>query len=159
AAVDAHTVRRAVAAAERALRADAAVVHDEGGARLAASQAHRIVDAEAAAPLAGPARAFAQGVLLEQDRVELLDHFDGRRLGDADRRAAVAEAVVVGIAAIAAPGDLVHDVGAAACRVPAAEREISTGAGRRRRHALRDRLDQGGEDRLGDALGHLCRAA
>ena len=48
-AVDAHNIRRAVHAAPHAGRAEAAVVHDEGGARFAAQQLHLVVDAEAAA--------------------------------------------------------------------------------------------------------------
>ena len=64
-----------------------------------------------------------------------------------------------GIAAIAAAGDLVHDVVAAARRIVAAEREIAAGAGRRGRHLVRQRLHHRREHRLGDALRHLRRAA
>ena len=43
------TFGRAVLAAERALRAEAAVVHDEGGAGVAAQELDLVVEAEAAA--------------------------------------------------------------------------------------------------------------
>src|SRR5690606_24902671 len=61
-AVDADDdlVGAAVAAAEHALRPDAPVIHDEGGARLAAAEPHRVADAEAAAPAAGAARALGE---------------------------------------------------------------------------------------------------
>ena len=49
AAMHAHDIGRAVAAALHAGRTEAAVVHDEGGARLPAQQLHLIVHAEAAA--------------------------------------------------------------------------------------------------------------
>ena len=68
AAVHAHHVGRAVAAAPHARRAEAAVVHDERGARLAAQQLHLVVHAEAAALRARPARALAQREAREQDR-------------------------------------------------------------------------------------------
>ena len=67
--------------------------------------------------------------------------------------------VMAGIAAIAAAGDLVHDVVAAACRVVAAKREIAAGAGGSRRHLVRQRLYHGRENRLGDALRHFGGAA
>ena len=66
---------------------------------------------------------------------------------------------MAGIAAIAAAGDLVHDIVAAARRVVAAEREIAAGAGRRRGHLVRQRLHHRREHRLGDALRHFGRAA
>ena len=49
AADDLDAVRGAVAAAERALRAEAAVVHDEAGAGGAAQELDLVVEAEAAA--------------------------------------------------------------------------------------------------------------
>src|SRR5262249_48612425 len=54
-------VGRAVTAAQHARWPEAAVVHDEGGARLAAQQLHLVVHAEAAALRPGPAGALAQG--------------------------------------------------------------------------------------------------
>src|ERR1700704_3571697 len=53
-----HPVGAAVAAAQHALRAGAAMVHHHGNARLAAAQLYRVVDAEAAAELAGAARSL-----------------------------------------------------------------------------------------------------
>src|SRR4030095_4566275 len=85
-------VGAAILAAQNALRAGAAVVHHHGDPRLAAAQLDRVVDAEAAAELAGAARALAQGELLEQHGIELLQHLDRRHLGDADGRAAVRQA-------------------------------------------------------------------
>ena len=66
---------------------------------------------------------------------------------------------MVGVAAVAAAGDLVHDVAGALGRVEAAEREVAGGAGRRRRHLVGDRLHQRQEHGLGDALRHLRGAA
>src|SRR5690242_15005243 len=67
-----HGVGAARLATQHTLRAGAAVIHHHGHPRLAAAQLDRIVDAEAAAPFAGAARAFAQRELLEQDGIELL---------------------------------------------------------------------------------------
>ena len=113
--------------------------------RLAAAQPDRVVDAEAAAELAGAARALAQRVLLEQHRIELLQHLDRRHLGDADGRAAVGEAVAARAAAVAAAGEEVHDVVALALGVVAADAEIAAGAGGR------------GEQQVGDRLGRAPR--
>ena len=152
-------VDAAVAAAERALRAEAAVVHDEARPGGAAQELDLVVEAEAAAVRAGAAGAFVQGVAAVEDRVLLLHDLDGRRLGDADGRAAVREAVVVGVAAVAAAGDLVHDEVAAALGVVAAEREVAGGAGGGGGDAVGDGGDEGGEDGLGDALADLGGAA
>src|SRR5262249_7909438 len=80
-----------------------------------------VVHAEAPARPACPARALAQRVLLEQDRVVLLQHLGGLGLADADGRAAVGEAVAVAAAAVAAPAEHVHDVVPLLQRVVAAE--------------------------------------
>ena len=53
-AVDRHRVDRAVGAAVRALRPEAAMIHDEGRARLAAQELHLVGEAEAAAVLSAP---------------------------------------------------------------------------------------------------------
>ncbi len=135
------------------------MVHDEGGARLAAQQLHLVMHAEAAARLAGAARALAQGEAAEQHGIVLLHHLDRRGLGDADGRAAIGQAVMGDVAAIAAAGDLVHDVAGLLRRVEAAQREVAGGAGGRRRHLVGNRLDEGEEHRLRDALGDLRRAA
>src|SRR5215470_4429588 len=74
---DGHLVGRAVPAAEHAGRAEAPVVHQEREQGLAAAHADLVVHAEAPARPACPARALAQRVLLEQDRVVLLQHLGG----------------------------------------------------------------------------------
>ncbi len=140
-------------------RAEAAVIHDEGGAGLAAQQFHLVVDAEAAARLAGAARPLAQGEAAEQHRIILLHHLHWRGLGNADGRAAVGQPVVAGIAAIAAAGDLVHDVAGLLRRVEAAEREVAGRAGGRGGDLVRDRLHQRQEHRFRDALGDFRCAA
>src|SRR5262245_36071643 len=98
----AHDIGCAVHATLYARRAEAAVVHHEGRARLSAQQLDLVVDAEAAALAPGTARALAQGETFEQDRIVLLQHLHRLALGDTDGGAAVGEAVVAGVAAIAA---------------------------------------------------------
>src|SRR5881409_541256 len=71
---------------------------------------HFIVDAEPAARQAGAARPLAQRVVLEEDRVVLLQHLGGLGLRDADGGAAVGEAVVLGAPAVPAAREDVHDV-------------------------------------------------
>ena len=66
---------------------------------------------------------------------------------------------MAGVAAVAAAGDLIHDVVAPTRRIMPAQREIAAGAGGRGRHLVRQRLHQRGEHGLGDALRHLRRAA
>src|SRR5215831_5691296 len=122
---DGHLVGRAVPAAEHAGRAEAPVVHQEREQGLAAAHADLVVHAEAPARPACPARALAQRVLLEQDRVVLLQHLGGLGLADADGRAAVGEAVAVAAAAVAAPAEHVHDV------VPLLQRVVPAGAAKR----------------------------
>ena len=156
---DRDDIDHAVLAAEHALRTGAAVIHDEGGARLAAQQLHLVGEPEAAAMLARAARAFAQPVVAVEHRKRLLHDLDRRRFGDADGRAAVGQPVAAGIAAIAAAGNLVHDVVASARRIVAAEREIAAGAGRRGGDLVRQRLHERREHGLGDALRDLRRAA
>ena len=63
------------------------------------------------------------------------------------------------VAAVAAAGDLVHDVAGALHRIEAAEREVAGRAGRRRRHLVGDGLHQRQEHGFGDALRHFRRAA
>jgi len=155
----ADPVATAVGAAEHALRADAAVVHDERGTRAAAPQAHGVVDSEAAALAARAARALVQRVLLEQHRIELLQDLDRGGLGNADGRATVRDPVAGETAAVAAAGDRVHHVGALGARIVAAEREVAAGTGRGAEELFGDRLDQRGEHRLGDALADLGGAA
>ncbi len=159
AAADLDLVHGPVTAAERALRAGAAVIHDEAGAGGAAAQFDLVVEPEAAPLPPRPARALAQRVAAVEHREGLLHDLDRRRLGDADGRAAVRQPVVIGVAAIAAARKLVHHEIPAPRRVVPAQREIAAGAGRRRRHPVGQRLDQRGEDRLGDALADLGRAA
>ena len=101
-AVDAHDVGCAVRPAQHARRTETAVVHHEGGARVAAQQLHLVVHAEAAAPLTGAARSLAQREAVVEHGEVLLHHLHRRGLGDADGGAAVAEPVVVGVAAVAA---------------------------------------------------------
>jgi hypothetical protein len=96
------------------------VVHEEREQGLAAADPDLVVDPEAAARLPRPARALAQGVALEQDRVVLLEHLGGLGLGDADGRAAVGEPVTVDAAPVAAPAEDVHDV------VPLLQRVVAT---------------------------------
>src|SRR6185437_14374023 len=137
---DADLVDAAGAAALGAGRPGPAVVHHHRHARLAATQPDPVVDAEAAAELAGAARAFVQRILLEQHRVELLHDLDRRRLRDADRRAAVADAVAVRAAAVTAARDHVHHVGAVLLGIEAADAEVAAGAGRRAEQAIGNRL-------------------
>ena len=66
---------------------------------------------------------------------------------------------MVGVAAVAAAGDLVHDVVAAALGVVAAEGEVAGGAGGGGGDAVGDGGDEGGEDGLGDALADFRGAA
>ena len=153
-------VRRAVVAAEEAGRPHAAVVHQERQQRLAPADADPVVDAEAAARLARPARPLAQRVLLEQDRIVLLQHLGRLRLGDADGRAAVRQPVALEVAAVPAAGEHVHDVvallqrdrsrrarGCRWCRPARRTGRRGSPARQRREHALRD------------ARAHLGRAA
>src|SRR5260221_9229811 len=150
-----HAVDATIRAAHCAERPEAAVVHDEGRARLAPPQRDSIANAETAALAPGPGRALGERVFLEQHRVELLDNLERRRLRDADRRAAIRDAVEPGAAAITAAADQVHDIIAALLRVPAAKREIAARPRRRCEQPLWDRLDERREDRLGDALRHF----
>ena len=86
---DLDAVLAAVLAAEGALGAEAAVVHDEGGAGGAAEELDLVVEAEAAAVGAGAGGVFVQGVAAVEDGVLALHDLDGGRLRDADRRATV----------------------------------------------------------------------
>ena len=109
-----HLDRRSAAGSwppQQAGRADAAVVHQERRSRLAAQQPDAVARRRSRrACLPGAARALAQRVLLEQDRVVLLQHLDRLRLRDADRGAAVGQPVVSQLAAVAAAAEDVHDV-------------------------------------------------
>ena len=89
----------------------------------------------------------------------LLQDLDRLGFRYADRRAPVGQSIGLPPAAIAAAGEEVHDIAAAAIRVPAAEREIAARAGRACKHALRHRLTHRPEHGLHDALGDLGRAA
>src|SRR5215813_9737638 len=140
-----HGVGAAVLAAQDALRAGAAVVHHHRDPRLAASQADRIVDAEAAAEFARAARTLAQREFLEQNRIELLQHLDRGHLGDADGRAAVGEAVAALEAAVTTAREQVHDVVPASLGVVAADSEIARGAGGSGKQPIGDRLGERGE--------------
>src|SRR5215470_13795680 len=146
---DGHLVGRAVPAAEHAGRAEAPVVHQEREQGLAAAHADLVVHA----------RALAQRVLLEQDRVVLLQHLGGLGLADADGRAAVGEAVAVAAAAVAAPAEHVHDVVPLLQRVVAAEGEVAARPRRRREEVVRDGDAERGEDGLRDARADLGGAA
>ena len=66
---------------------------------------------------------------------------------------------MVAIAAVAAAGDLIHDVAGALRRIPAAEGEVAGRPRRRRRHLGGNRFHQRQEHGFGDALRHLSRAA
>src|SRR5690242_4193242 len=88
--------------AEEPRRAVAAVLHEKGRLSLAAQHFHAIAHAKAATESAGAARALAQRILLEQQRIALLQHLDRLRLRDADGPAAVAEPVTRPPAAITA---------------------------------------------------------
>src|SRR5690606_10454052 len=83
-AIDADAVHAAVLAAERAERSGAAVVHDEGGAGVAAQQFDLVGKAEAAAMLPRAAGPIMQRVVPVENRIGLLHHLDRRRLRDAD---------------------------------------------------------------------------
>src|SRR5215831_10800973 len=152
---DGHLVGRAVPAAEHAGRAEAPVVHQEREQGLAAADADLVVHAESAARLARPARALAQRIALEQDRVVLLQHLGGLRLADADGRAAVGEAVAVTAAAVAAPAEHVHDVVPLLQRIMAAEGEVPACPRRCREKIVRDGDAERGEDGLRDAGADL----
>src|SRR5579883_975662 len=154
-----HAVDAAIAPAQRTLRADAAVIHDEGGARLAAPEPDLVAEPETAALTPGAARAFGERIFLEQHGVILFDHLERRRLGDADGRAAIGDAVEIAAAAIAAAADEIHDIVAPALGIVAAQREIAAGAGGRGEEPVGDRLGKRRKDRLGNALAHLRRAA
>src|SRR3954470_10860468 len=97
---DADAAGPSVLAAQHALRSKAGVVHDERRLGLAARERQAVAQAEAAAVAAGAARALGQRVLVEQDRKLLLQDLDRRRLGDADSRAAIAQPVMVDVAAV-----------------------------------------------------------
>src|SRR6202008_3561060 len=75
--------------------------------------------------------------------------------GDADRRAAVADAVAGPPAAVAASGEEVHDVVAMLLRIVAAEAEIAAGTRGRREEPVGYRFRQRQEHRFNDALRHL----
>src|SRR5262249_42615524 len=66
-----HAVQAAGLAAGSALRAEAAMIHDEGGARRAAAEAHLVADAEAAALASSTARTLGQGIFLEEHGIAL----------------------------------------------------------------------------------------
>src|SRR5262252_8922481 len=86
---DGNLVHCAGAAAEQARRPDAPMIHQERGFGLAAQQPDLVVDPEPAAMPPRAPRAFAQREAVEQDRVMLLENFDGLGLRDPDARAAV----------------------------------------------------------------------
>src|SRR5436190_1699891 len=93
---------------------------------------HFIVDAEPAARQAGAARPLAQRVVLEEDRVVLLQHLGGLGLRDADGGAAVGEAVVVAITLLRGPRHGGLDSEKSKCRsVPSflTVRRIASGSG------------------------------
>src|SRR2546426_12490032 len=90
---------------------------------------HFIVDAEPAARQAGAARPLAQRVVLEEDRVVLLQYLGGLGLRDADGGAAVGEAVVLGAPAVPAAREDVHDVVPLLQRIEATQRQVAAGAG------------------------------
>ena len=104
-------------------------------------------------------RSLRQRELLEQHREKLLEHLDRLHLGDAGYGAAVGEAVDLGAAAVAAAREVVHDIVLALLGVVAADPHVAAGAGGGGEQLVGDRLDQGREHRLGDALAHLRRAA
>ena len=69
------------------------------------------------------------------------------------------ESVAAQEAAVPAAGEEIHDVAAVALGIVAADAEIARGAGGRREQQVGDRVGQGCEHRLGDALAHLGGAA
>src|SRR4051794_33455395 len=85
-----------VAAANRPLRTEAPVIHDERCTRLATQDLDLIGEAETAALLAGAARPLAQGIMTVEHGIGLLHHLDRRRLRNADGRAAIAQPVMPG---------------------------------------------------------------
>src|SRR3989442_15537566 len=90
---------------------------------------HFIVDAEPAARQAGAARPLAQRVVLEEDRVVLLQHLGGLSLRDADGGAAVGEAVVLCAPAVPGAREDVHDVVPLLQRIEAPPGQVVAGAG------------------------------
>src|SRR3990172_3227030 len=129
--VHGDVVRRAGAAAQEAGGPEAAVVHHERQRGLAAPEPQPVVHAEAAPRRASAARALAERVLLEEERVALLQHLDRLGLGDADRGAAVREPVALAAPAGAAAAEEVHDVVPFLERVVPPHREIAARARRR----------------------------
>src|SRR5437773_11418521 len=120
---------------------------------------HFIVDAEPAARQAGAARPLAQRVVLEEDRVVLLQHLGGLGLRDADGGAAVGEAVVLGAPAVPAAREDVHDVVPLLQRIEATQRQVAAGAGGGGEQIVGNRARQRDEDALGDARAGLGGAA
>src|SRR2546427_6257984 len=112
---------------------------------------HFIVDAEPAARQAGAARPLAQRVVLEEDRVVLLQHLGGLSLRDADGGAAVGEAVVLGAPAVPAAREDVHDVVPLLQRIEAAQGQVAAGAGGGGGQIVGDRARPRGGDALRDS--------
>src|SRR3989442_15792882 len=120
---------------------------------------HFIVDAEPAARQAGAARPLAQRVVLEEDRVVLLQHLGGLSLRDADGGAAVGEAVVLGAPAVPAAREDVHDVVPLLQRIEAAQGQVAAGAGGGREHNPGNGPPPRGESPLAARRGYLCGPA
>src|SRR3954453_22624054 len=105
------------------------------------------------------ARAFAQGIPVEHDRIMLFEDLDRLGLRDPDTRAAVGQPVGLPPAAVPATAEQVHDVMPVFFGIIPTKAEIATGAGGRCEETLWDRLPHRPESRLHDALCHLRGAS
>ena len=99
-----------------------------------------ITDAEPTTPSSQSTRLLTECVLLEQQGIVLLQDLDGLCFGDADRRAAIGQAITVSPATVASAGKEIHDVVASGFRIVSTKCQVATGAGWRTKQSLWNRL-------------------
>ena len=146
-----------VTAATGCLRPGAAMIHHKAGPRRAAQQFNLIVQTKAAPMLPRPGGPFMQGIVAIKNRKVLLHNLHRRGFGYADGRTAVAQAVMIGIAAISAARNLIHHIVAPAFRIVSAKAKVARCACGRGGHSVWQGLHQGGKHRFRNALAYLSR--
>ena len=135
------------------------MIHDEAGLGVAVAELKLVIEPKPAPGAARAGRPFMKRIMVIEHRKGLFHDLYRRCLGDPDGGTPVAEPVTIGIAAITATGQLVHDEITPAFGIMAPKREVSAGACRRRRHPVGKRLDHRCKHGLGDPLADLGSAS
>ena len=150
-----HLVHIPVTTTKRALRPEPAMIHNEAGFGVAVAKLQLVIEPEPAAHAARSSRPFMERIMVVEHRKCLLHDLDRRCLGNTDGGTAITKPVAIGIAAIAATGQLVHDEITPAFGIMTTKREIPACTGRRRRHPVGKRLDHRRKYRFGNSLADL----